>query len=111
VVSANRYGLTSRTFRVRASRALTAVKLSSAAGKYALELRYPQAVAHESVGEPAGDLNADLTHRPVRAASGRASFLVNGKLVVVSAGAGGVFRVSATDAHGNANGNALTLSP
>jgi hypothetical protein len=76
------------------------------------------------VGDPPGDVTADLTARPVRAASGRATFLVDGRAVTLSAGSGGVFAVavahgatvevkpgSVRDQFGNANGNALTLTP
>jgi hypothetical protein len=81
-----------------------------------VELRYPPAQSREAVGDPPGDVTADLTNRPARASTGRATFLVSGKKVSVRAGSGGVFRVpaggsvelkpgAATDAHGNANGN------
>jgi hypothetical protein len=87
-----------------------------------VELRYPAAQSREAVGDPPGDITADLTNRPAKAPAGRATFLVNGKAVTVSAGAGGVFPAptgskvelkagAATDSHGNANGNALTLAP
>jgi hypothetical protein len=116
VVSAKRYGLTSRAFTVRPSRALTAVRVNGG-----VELRYPPAQSHEAVGEPPGDVTADLTNRPSKAASGSATFLVNGRKVTVSAGGGGLFRVpaganvelkpgAATDSRGNANGNDLKLS-
>jgi neutral ceramidase len=124
VVSANRYGLTSSRFRVEPSRALTAVQVNAEAGHVAVDLHYPVAQQRESVGDPAGDLTADLTYRPAAASSGRATFLVNGKSVTVSAGSGGVFSVAApagaqvevrsgavADGHGNANGNPLTLTP
>jgi hypothetical protein len=87
-----------------------------------VELRYPAAQSREGVGDPPGDITADLTNRPAKAASGRATFVVNGKSVTVAAGAGGVFRTpggasvqlkrgAAVDSYGNANGNALTLTP
>ena len=123
VVSANRYGLTSSPFKVKPSEALTAVQVNAGAGRVAVDLHYPAAQAREGVGDPAGDLTADLTYRPANASSGRATFMVNGKSVTVNA-VGGVFSVAAppgaqvelktgavADAHGNANGNALTLSP
>jgi neutral ceramidase len=116
VVTARRYGLTSRTFTVRPSRALTALRVNGG-----LELRYPPAQSHEAVGEPPGDVTADLTNRPSKAASGSATFLVNGKKVTVSVPVGGVIRIpaganvelkpgAATDGYGNANGNDLKLS-
>jgi hypothetical protein len=124
VVSANRYGLTTSRFKVAPSRALTAVQVNAEAGHVAAELRYPAAAVREGVGDPAGDLTADLTYRPAGASSGRATFLVNRKPVTVEAGSGGVFSVpapagaqvvlqtgEAADKHGNANGNQLTLSP
>jgi neutral ceramidase len=124
VVRANRYGLVSRAFTVKPSRALTAIQVNAAAGHVAVELRYPQAQSHEAVGEPPGDVTADLTHRPAVALSGRARFLVNGARRTVTAGPGGAFDVAApagaqvevkpgavTDRYGNANGNALTAVP
>jgi hypothetical protein len=87
-----------------------------------VELRYPPAQSREAVGDPPGDVTADLTNRPAKAASGRATFLVNGKPVTVSAVAGGIFKTpagnsvelkpgAARDSHGNANGNRLALAP
>jgi neutral ceramidase len=124
VIRANRYGLTSGTFKVTRSQALTAVPVKAEAGHVAVELRYPQAQAHEGVGDPPGDLTADLTDRPAIASSGLASFVVNGRAVKVSEDASGAFAVPApagarvevkaggvTDQHGNANSNPLTLSP
>jgi neutral ceramidase len=122
-VSANRYKLLSSEFTVAPSQALTAVPLAAAAGHVAVELRYPAAVSHEAVGEPAGDLEADLTARPERATAGRATFLVDGRPTTVRPDAGGVFTLEApsghvelkpggvVDGHGNANGNALSLHP
>jgi hypothetical protein len=123
VVRANRYGLTSSTFAVRPSSALTAAQVGAAAGRVAIELRYPEAVSRQSVGDPPGDLTADLTYRPAKALSGRATFLVRGKPVTVSAGANGVFEVpapsgaavevkpgAAADGAGNANGNGLAFT-
>jgi hypothetical protein len=115
VVTANRYVLRSRAFTVRRSRALTALQVNGG-----VELRYPPAQSHEAVGEPPGDVTADLTNRPSKAASGRATFLVNGRKVIVKAGRGGLFKRPAgaqvelkpgamTDPYGNANGNDLKL--
>jgi neutral ceramidase len=123
VVRGNRYGLTSKAFTVKPSRALTAAQVNAAAGHVAVELRYPAAQAHEAVGEPPGDLNADLTHRPALATAGRATFLVNGARRTATAGPNGVFDVTApsgakveikpgavADRFGNANGNALSVT-
>jgi neutral ceramidase len=115
VVTANRYGLKSRAFTVRPSRALTALQVNGG-----IELRYPPAQSHEAVGEPPGDITADLTNRPSKAFSGRAIFLVGGKKVTVKAGRNGLFKRPAgatvelkpgavTDRYGNANGNDLKL--
>ena len=115
VVTANRYGVRSRAFTVRRCRALTALQVNGG-----IELRYPPAQSHEAVGEPPGDITADLTNRPSKAGSGRATFLVNGRKVIVKAGRGGVFKRPAgarvelkpgamTDRYGNANGNDLKL--
>lgn len=124
VVTASRYKLTSAEFTVAPTTALTAVPVNAAAGHLAIELRYPAAVQHEAVGEPPGDVDADLTDRPARATSGRATFLVGGQEKTVKPDANGVFTLSvpasgavevkpggAVDSHGNANGNALTLRP
>jgi hypothetical protein len=124
VVTANRYGLTSSTFRVVRASSLTAEQVNAPAGHVAVQLHYPQPTVREGVGDPPGDLTADLTFRPETAASGRATFLVNGKPVAAVAGARGVFDVvapagaqvelqpgSVADGHGNVNGNTLTLTP
>jgi hypothetical protein len=100
------------------------VPVNAEAGHVAVELRYPQPATREGVGDPPGDLDADLTFRPVVAPSGRATFLVDGRSVTANARSNGVFQVPApagaqvevkpgavADAHGNANGNALTLHP
>jgi hypothetical protein len=124
VITANRYGLKSKPFTVRASHALTATPVNAGAGAVAVELRYPEASSHEAVGDPPGDLTADLTDRPEVAASGLATFHVNGRSVTVSERPGGVFAVEAPpgatvsvepgsvrDEYGNANSNSLTLHP
>jgi hypothetical protein len=124
VITANRYGLKSKPFEVRPSHALTAAPLNAGAGLVAVELGYPQPSAHQAVGDPPGDLSADLTARPEVASSGLATFVVNGRRVTVSERAGGVFAVPAPagssvevkpgavrDEFGNANANSLTLSP
>jgi hypothetical protein len=116
VVTANRYGLTSNAFTVTPSRALTVTQLNSQAGTVAVALHYPQATQHEAVGDPAGDLTADLTARPEIATPGSATFLVNGKAItengfVVSAPAGAQIELkpgAVRDKYGNSNGNTLT---
>jgi uncharacterized RmlC-like cupin family protein len=84
-------------------------------------LRYPAAVSHENVGDPAGDITADLTYRPPTASGGKATFLVNGQRRTVR-GTGGAFEVNANpgdrvvvppgaarDQFRNANGESLSL--
>jgi hypothetical protein len=115
VIHANRYGLTSSAFTIKPSHALTVTQLNSRAGTVAVELHYPQATQHEAVGDPAGDLTADLTARPELAAPGSATFLVNGKATtvkgfVVAAPAGAAVELkpgAVRDKYGNTNGNAL----
>jgi hypothetical protein len=124
VITANRYGLTSRAFEVHASHALSAVPVNAGAGLVGVQLAYPAANSREAVGDPPGDYTADLTDRPDVASSGLAHFSVNGRRVTVSERPGGVFAVSAPagatvelkagdvrDEFGNANSNALTLTP
>jgi hypothetical protein len=122
VVTGRRYSLTSSAFAVAPSKALTAVPVSAGAGRVGVELRYPEANARESVGDPPGDFTADLTDRPAIAFTGLATFLVDGREQTVSENANGVFSVPAPagaqvaagavrDQYGNANANALTLSP
>jgi hypothetical protein len=82
-----------------------------------MQLRYPQAKEAEQVGDPAGDVNADLIFRPDNAASGVATFVVDGKRVKVKARRGlfaipkgahvSLPRGAARDRFGNANGNGL----
>ena len=123
VVRANRYGLTSGSFKATGSRALSAAPVNAGPGRVGVELDYPQPNFREAVGDPPGDLTADLTSRPETATSGLATFLVDGKRVTVSENENGVFTVAAPpgakvevakgavrDTHGNANGNELTLT-
>jgi hypothetical protein len=124
VITGNKYSLTSSAFTVGPSQALTAVPVNAGAGRVAVELRYPAANARQSVGDPPGDFSADLTDRPDTASSGLATFVVDGRAQTVSENENGVFAVpvpagsqievaagSVRDQHGNANANALTLSP
>lgn len=107
VVTANRYRLRSRPFRLRRSRALRAVVVESGGGHAVVELRYPPAIEDE-----------DLTWRPRRAPitqfsvpRGARAAIGNeprrlvlrgreGRQVTLPAG-------SLADPHGNANGNEL----
>jgi neutral ceramidase len=124
VVHANHYSVTSAPFKVTASRALTAVPVNAGPGHVAVQLQYPAANVREGVGDPPGDITADLTDRPDAASSGLAAFVVNGRTERVSENGDGVFSIEApagaqvevragavTDEFGNGNGNALTLTP
>jgi neutral ceramidase len=124
VVQANRYSLASSPFQVAPSRALTLEQADAGPGRAAVMLHYPRAVEHEDVGDPPGDLTADLTYRPDNVTAGTATFLVDGRAVRASAGPGGVFAVPAAagsqvelrpgsvqDRYGNANGAGLTFRP
>jgi neutral ceramidase len=116
VVTANHYRLASRAFRVVASRSLSVRR----DGDRLLRLDYPQAVAHELVGDPPGDFGADLTYRPPYASSGTAVLVVDhkrrslrwrGGAVKVPAGATvEVPRGLVRDRFGNANGASLRFS-
>jgi hypothetical protein len=123
-VRANRYGLVSRPFAVKPSRALTAAPLDAGPGRVAVELQYPAPNVREAVGDPPGDFTADLTDRPFAATSGLATFVVNGRPRTVSENGEGAFSIAAPagaqitvaaggvrDQYGNASGNALNLSP
>jgi neutral ceramidase len=122
VVTANRYRLVSRPFRVERSRRLTLTRVAAPPGKVALRLAYPPAIAHEDVGEPPGDFTADLTYRPEFAPAGIATVTVNGRQRKVRARAG-VFTFAAPagagvqvapravrDRYGNANGDSLSFT-
>jgi neutral ceramidase len=124
VITANRYGLKSKPFRLHASHALTATPVNAGDGLVGVELRYPVPYFREAVGDPPGDVSADLTDRPEIASSGLGTFLVNGRRVTVSERPGGVFAVPAApgatvevtprsvrDEFGNANANSVTLHP
>jgi neutral ceramidase len=124
VVQANRYQLTSATFQVVPNRGLTITRTGAAPGHVALQLHYPPAIQHQQVGDSPGDTQADLTYRPDSASSGKATFIVNGRNVTVSAGPNGVFDIpvpggseadvkpgAVTDQWGNANFEGLGLRP
>jgi neutral ceramidase len=122
-IHANHYRLRSRPFRLSPAHTLTAKRVTAASGRAAIVLDYPKASVHEAVGDPAPDSSADLTYRPVRARSGVATFVVDGRRVTAKAGPGGRFSVaapagaevevrpgSARDRFGNRNGNDLAFS-
>jgi len=103
---------------------LTLSAADAGPGRIGVRLEYPRAQQHEQVGDPPGDVSADLTYRPDSASAGRATFLVDGRPVTASAGGNGVFSVPATpgskvqlepgavaDQYGNANGQGLVLQP
>ena len=110
-VRAERYRLTSRSFRVRRARALTVRRVAAPAGQVAVALDYPAAVR-----------DRDLRHRPSSASGGVVRFRVGDRLVVVRQRRGTVFTVdappgtpvripagAARDRHGNVNGAELLL--
>ena len=108
-VTANRYELVSREFRVVPAQTLTIERVEVSAGRVAVRLAYPRARE-----------NVDLTHRPFHANGGEVRFVVDGREVVVRQRRGTVFEVeggatvtipagAARDRHGNANREAVTL--
>jgi neutral ceramidase len=95
-ITANRYSLTSRPFRLKPSSALTVQRVDAPAGHVAVEVHYPKPVVHEDVGEPPPDSNASLTARPGKVTGGgRVTFVVDGHRRTVKAGSGGVFETRA----------------
>jgi neutral ceramidase len=113
-IHANRYELSSRAFRLRPSRRITARRVGAPAGRVAVELDYPMARVREDVGDPPPDARADLTFRPRHAKRGRVGFIVDGRRVTAHARPGGRFLVraqpgdkvrikpgTARDSHGN----------
>jgi hypothetical protein len=105
VVSATRYRLVSRPFRVAPSRALRVVARRLPAHRRALELRYPAPVPER-----------DLTARPVHARGGVIRVLVDGRgrtlrippsgHVTVKLPAAGALKVPwARDPYGNVTGS------
>jgi hypothetical protein len=112
VVTAKRYRLTSRTFRVFGSRALTVERQDAPGGRFTVALAYP--VAKE---------NVDLTYRPHFARGGVVRFRVGSKTVrvkrkrnpyfTISAPAGTPISVApgaAKDLYKNVNGGGATVS-
>jgi neutral ceramidase len=112
VVTANRYGLTSRPFRVRPSDELVLAPTSGRGrAPRAVRLQYPRAVP-----------DLDITFRPAAASGGRIAFRVNGRERVVERRRGTRFAVpgpraarvvvragAARDRYGNRNGKRLVL--
>jgi hypothetical protein len=94
-VTANRYGLVSRSLKLYVSRELTPRRVAAPSGRVAVVLNYPPARVREDVGDPAPDASASLTDRPPHAPSGVVTFIVNGRPVTVNAEPGGRFEVPA----------------
>ena len=78
VIHANRYLLRSHAFRLRPAKTLVLRRAESGPRQVAFTLAYPKPHSHEAVGDPPGDLYADLTDRPATATVGHATVLVNG---------------------------------
>ncbi len=120
-ITANRYDLTSRPFRLKPSSAMTVQRVHAPAGRVAVEVHYPKPIVREDVGEPPPDSNASLTARPDKVTGGgRVTFVVDGHRRTVKTGAGGVFETraprgakvtipagAARDRFGNRNGHAF----
>ena len=96
MVHARRYRLHSKPFRLRASRALTAIRVSASAGRVAVRLDYPAPRVREGVGDPAPDSRASLTDRPHHVGSGAATFLIDGRRKTVAPRPDGRFVVAAS---------------
>ena len=112
VVTAKRYRLTSRSFRVFGSRDLTVERQDAPAGRFTVALAYP--VAKE---------NVDLTYRPHFARGGVVRFKVGSKTVTVKRKRNPYFTIkapagtsisvpagSAKDLYKNTNGGGATVS-
>ena len=84
VVTAKRYRLTSRTFRVRGTGALEVVQVPARPGRVAVGLQYPGAVR-----------DVDLTHRPQYARGGVVRFRVGSRTIRVRRKRGRFFSVKA----------------
>ncbi|MGZ8512473.1 MAG: neutral/alkaline non-lysosomal ceramidase N-terminal domain-containing protein [Candidatus Limnocylindria bacterium] len=95
-ITANRYGLTSRPFDVRPSRALRVSRVSAPPGKVGVVLEYPKPEVNEGVGDPPPDADAGLTPRPDHVLEdGAVTFVVDGRRRTVTAGPDGRFQVRA----------------
>lgn len=84
VVTANRYQLVSRQFRVARGRLLDVIPVRAPAGRAAFVLAYPEPVPYQ-----------DLTYRPQTTSGGVARVWVDGRLVEVAADRSGVFALDA----------------
>jgi neutral ceramidase len=111
VVTAKRYRIASRVFRVGRTDAMTVVPVPARKGRLAVALRYPGAVT-----------NVDLTHRPEFAAGGIVRFRVGTRTVTVKRKRSRFFSVrvptgrhvtvptgGGRDRYGNLNGVARSL--
>ena len=94
-ITANRYTIASNPFKLRPSEELSPRRVAAPPGKVAVVLDYPPARVREEIGDPVPDRRASLLHRPRSAASGRVTFIVDGRRVTVGATAGGRFEVRA----------------
>jgi hypothetical protein len=112
VVTAKRYRLTSRPFKVFGSRALTVERQDAPAGRFTVALAYP----------PAKE-NVDLTYRPHFARGGVVRFKVGSKTVTVKRKRNPYFTIkapagtsisvpagSAKDLYKNTNSGGATVS-
>jgi hypothetical protein len=84
VITAKRYRLVSRTFRVRGSRALTVHQVPARAGRVAVRLSYPQPIR-----------DVDINYRPKLVSGGHVHFHVGRRVVVVKRKRSTVFSVKA----------------
>jgi hypothetical protein len=86
VVTAKRYRLESRHFRIHGSGGLRVVPVGASDGRAAVSLEYPPA-----------ETDVDLTHRPLYASGGVVVFRVGGRTVRVARKSGTVFSVPAPE--------------
>jgi neutral ceramidase len=113
VITAKRYRLVSRSFRVLAARSLRLRGVPAGPGRVAVMLEYPQPVR-----------DRDLTYRPTRASGGAVRFRIGGRSVLVRRRRGTTFSVRAPagrrvsvpggrarDRHGNLAAAGIRLTP
>jgi hypothetical protein len=113
VITAKRYRLVSRSFRVLAARSLRLRGVPAGPGRVAVMLEYPQPVR-----------DRDLTYRPTRASGGAVRFRIGGRSVLVRRRRGTTFSVRAPagrrvsvpggrarDRHGNVAAAGIRLTP
>jgi neutral ceramidase len=111
LVTATRYRLFSRPFRVTPSRALAIIARPAPPGRVAVSLAYPPAIE-----------NVDLTARPATVRGGAVTFLVADRAMIVRRRRGTVFSVAAppgatvtipprgaVDRHGNTTATAIQV--